>query len=141
MWCFVGIRLLAQNQTALCTTARENLAAFLGCHSLAETVDLGSMQLLGLISTLCHVEIHLLKFYPAAACAAPTRRRMKKIFLSPQLTVKNAIKTQIALYKNFVLLSIKIFAFFNLFSNFGHFSVIEWKSTKSCFPLWKNYQI
>lgn len=47
--------LLAQAQTALCTAAGENLAAVGGRHSLAETVDLGRMQLLGLISTLRHV--------------------------------------------------------------------------------------
>ena len=46
--------LLAQGQAALCTAAGEHLAAVSGCHSLAETVHFGRVQLLGLISTLRH---------------------------------------------------------------------------------------
>lgn len=76
--------LLAQNQTALCTTAGENLTAVGGRHSLAEAMDLGRMELLGLVSTLCHGKIHLLKFDPAAF-AALTRRRTEQCPI-PQLT-------------------------------------------------------
>ena len=82
--CCAHAELLAQNQTALCTTASENLAAAGGGHSLAEAMDLGSMALLGLISTLCHGKIHLLKFDPAAD-AALTRRRTEQCPI-PQLT-------------------------------------------------------
>ena len=41
-----------QNLTALCATAGKYLAAVGSCHSLAETVDLGSVTLAGLIGTL-----------------------------------------------------------------------------------------
>ena len=82
--CCAHAELLAQNQTALCTTAGENLTAVGGRHSLAEAMDLGRMELLGLISTLCHGKIHLLKFDPAAV-AALTRRRTEHCPI-PQLT-------------------------------------------------------
>ena len=41
-----------QNLTALCTTAGKYLAAVGSCHSLAETMNLGTMTLGGLIGTL-----------------------------------------------------------------------------------------
>ena len=47
-----------QNLAALCTTAGQNLTAVGSSHSLAETVNLGTVTLAGLIGTL-H-EIHLL---------------------------------------------------------------------------------
>jgi len=40
-----------QAQTALCTTASQNLAAIGSSHSLTETVHLGALTLLGLIGT------------------------------------------------------------------------------------------
>ena len=52
-----------QNLAALCTAAGKNLAAIGGSHSLAETVDLGSLTTAGLIGTLheytsCHFSIN-----------------------------------------------------------------------------------
>ena len=41
-----------QNLAALCTAAGQNLAAVGSCHSLAETMNLGTMTLGGLIGTL-----------------------------------------------------------------------------------------
>ena len=41
-----------QNLAALGTTTSQNLAAVCGSHSLAETVDLGTMTLSGLVGTL-----------------------------------------------------------------------------------------
>ena len=41
-----------QNLAALCTAAGQNLAAVGGSHSLAETVDLGTMTTAGLVGTL-----------------------------------------------------------------------------------------
>ena len=68
--------LLRQAQTALGTAAGKDLAAVGSRHSLAETVDFGRMQLLGLVSTLRHRSLHLLKdFTGGAQGAALTRRR------------------------------------------------------------------
>ena len=50
-----------QNLAALCTAAGENLAAVGSCHSLAETVNLGSVATVGLIGTLHSV--HLLEIF------------------------------------------------------------------------------
>ena len=44
----------AQLSAALGTTTSENLTAIGGMHSLAEAVDLGAMELLGLIGTFRH---------------------------------------------------------------------------------------
>ena len=41
-----------QNLAALCTAAGQNLAAVGSCHSLAETMNLGTMTLGGLVGTL-----------------------------------------------------------------------------------------
>ena len=78
--------LLAQAQTALCTAAGENLAAVGSRHSLAETMDLGSMQLLGLVSTLRHFELHLLKDFSGGKTDFPalTRRRARAACRSPR---------------------------------------------------------
>ena len=49
-------RLRGQLGSALGTAAGEDLTAVGGSHSLAETVDLLAMQLLGLVGTFrCHV--------------------------------------------------------------------------------------
>ena len=50
-------RLVGQTGAALGAATGQDLAAIGGSHSLAETVDLLAMQLLGLIGTFrCHVE-------------------------------------------------------------------------------------
>ena len=54
-WIAWSLRSGRQNLTALCATAGKHLAAVGGCHSLAETVNLGTMATAGLIGTL-HVE-------------------------------------------------------------------------------------
>ena len=41
-----------QNLAASCTTAGQNLAAIGASHSLAETVDLGTVTVAGLVGTL-----------------------------------------------------------------------------------------
>ena len=48
---------MGQTGAALGAATGQNLAAGSGSHSLAEVVDLGAVQLLGLIGTFrCHVE-------------------------------------------------------------------------------------
>ena len=49
------MRLRRQNLAALCTTAGKNLAAVGSSHSLAETVNLGTVTIAGLIGTLHEV--------------------------------------------------------------------------------------
>ena len=50
-------RLVGQTGAALGAATGQDLAAVSGSHSLAEAVDLGAVQLLGLIGTFrCHVE-------------------------------------------------------------------------------------
>ena len=56
----VGVTTLAyklggQNLAATCTTTGQNLTAVGGSHSLAETVNLGTMTLGGLVGTLHYV--------------------------------------------------------------------------------------
>ena len=46
------LHLRRQNLAALCTAAGKNLTAIGSSHSLAETVDLGSVATAGLIGTL-----------------------------------------------------------------------------------------
>ena len=53
-------RLGGQNLAALCTAAGENLTAVGSSHSLAETVNLGTVTAAGLVGTLHSV--HLLRF-------------------------------------------------------------------------------
>mgnify|MGYP007126817761 CR=1 FL=1 len=63
--------------SALCTTTCKNLAAVSVRHSLAETVDLLAVQLLGLIGTFrCHVETPPVRI-AALLRAALTRHRLK----------------------------------------------------------------
>ena len=50
-----SLQLGGQNLAATCTTTGQNLTAVCSCHSLTETVDLGTMTAAGLIGTL-HVE-------------------------------------------------------------------------------------
>ena len=66
--------------------ASENLAAVGSRHSLAETMNLGSMQLLGLVSTLRHFELHLLKDFSGGKMHFPalTRRRARAVRRSPR---------------------------------------------------------
>ena len=50
-------RLRGQLRSALGAAAGKDLAAIGGSHALAEAVDLGAVQLLGLIGTFgCHAE-------------------------------------------------------------------------------------
>ena len=68
--------LVAQAGTALGAAASQDLAAVGGCHSLAETVDLLAVQLLGLIGTFrCHVETPPVRI-AALLRAALTRHRL-----------------------------------------------------------------
>ena len=47
---------MGQSGSALCASSLENLSSVGGAHSFAEAVLLGSLQLLGLVSSkhLCH---------------------------------------------------------------------------------------
>ena len=56
---FLILRSGRQDLTALGTAAGKNLAAVGSCHSLTETVNLGTMTLARLIGTL-HNLVHLL---------------------------------------------------------------------------------
>ena len=53
------LHLRRQNLAALCTATGKNLTAVGSSHSLAETVNLGSVATAGLIGTL-HLFVHLL---------------------------------------------------------------------------------
>ena len=68
--CF-ALTLRRQNLAALCTAAGKNLTAIGSSHSLAETVDLGSVATAGLIGTLHSgtppVNSHMLDSLSAAA--------------------------------------------------------------------------
>ena len=59
LWLPTNSYLRRQNLTALCAAASQNLAAIGSCHSLTETVHLGSVATAGLIGTL-HLFVHLL---------------------------------------------------------------------------------
>ena len=68
---------MGQTGAASCAAAGQDLAAVGGCHSLAETVDLLAVQLLGLIGTFrCHVETPPVRI-AALLRAALTRHRLK----------------------------------------------------------------
>jgi hypothetical protein len=54
---FAALRSGGQNLAALGTTTSQNLTAVGGSHSLAETMDLGTMALGGLIGTLHPVHL------------------------------------------------------------------------------------
>jgi len=66
---------MGQTSATLCTTASEHFAAISGTHSLAETVLLGTLKLLGLIGT--EHAIHLFLSLNLLWRIATTRRRMK----------------------------------------------------------------
>ena len=68
---------VGQTGAALGAATGQDLAAVGGCHSLAETVDLLAVQLLGLIGTFrCHVETPPVRI-AALLRAALTRHRLK----------------------------------------------------------------
>lgn len=54
-------KLDGQALAALCTTGRENLAAVLGCHTSTETMGLGALALVRLISTFHWYPFRILK--------------------------------------------------------------------------------
>ena len=81
--------LVAQAGTALGAAASQDLAAVGGCHSLAEAVLLGALELLGLVGARSsHFVLPPEKILPAAppwGGAALTRRRAEKAPRGPQL--------------------------------------------------------